>query len=651
MAVISMEKISLCVHRSVATDVLRAVQKLGVIEFVEVTEKNSLLTKREKTSFEFDYVSNRLDFAVTFLSKFEKKSALNTLKTMVETDKIRTTDIKFYEIANSFYYNEIIEATQDIEEKLNNAQIRIKSLNEEKKILLPWISFESKLSQPLETKNTTSLFISGKTENLSSLRTCLDEKKIAYHETIASPTHIFIIFFKEHKEEVEKTLRDLSIETHILPKRRGSPKKELERIFRAIKKEEEKIIRRTKRAEELTKNLPQLKIVSDYIYWKKNKHNLLVDATSTKDVLVFEGWCPEKKILSLEKNISKISNLFTLEKMEPKEGDAPPVEIENNSLVRPFESITRLYGLPGYKDLDPTLFLAGFFFIFFGLCLTDVGYGITLFLITFGVIAFYHVPKDLKKFLYLLMFGGIASIVIGLFFGGYLGFDISSLPTWLQNLQLFDPIKNPIPVFILALSLGTIQIMAGLFLKIISEKKNGNLLNGILDQGPWLFVFIMLIVIALNQTGFISGNPSWFMYGMYIAVASLILTQGRKEKNIFMKAFKGVFSLYDSISFFSDILSYSRLLALGLATSALAFAVNLIAMMAKDIPYVGFGVMVIILVLGHLFNMAINVLGAFIHSARLQFVEFFGKFITASGKTFKPFNREERYVIIENSPQ
>ena len=138
------------------------------------------------------------------------------------------------------------------------------------------------------------------------------------------------------------------------------------------------------------------------------------------------------------------------------------------------------------------------------------------------------------------------------------------------------------------------------------------------------------------------------LYDVYIAVGLLILTQGRREKTIVMKLLKGVLSLYDSVSFFSDILSYSRILALGLATSALAFAINLIATIAKDmIPVVGTAVMVVILIVGHVFNVGINVLGAFIHSARLQFVEFFGKFITASGRPFAPFRQRGRYITIK----
>ncbi|MCK5591630.1 MAG: V-type ATP synthase subunit I, partial [Candidatus Pacebacteria bacterium] len=139
----------------------------------------------------------------------------------------------------------------------------------------------------------------------------------------------------------------------------------------------------------------------------------------------------------------------------------------------------------------------------------------------------------------------------------------------------------------------------------------------------------------------------FYTYFVYIAFASVMICAGRKGKGVIGKVFGGILGLYGSIGFFSDVLSYSRLLALGLATSALAFAVNLIASMVEGIPVIGTILVVIILVGGHAFNLGVNLLGAFIHSSRLQFVEFFGKFISGTGRPYTPFKREERYVVIE----
>jgi V/A-type H+-transporting ATPase subunit I len=250
----------------------------------------------------------------------------------------------------------------------------------------------------------------------------------------------------------------------------------------------------------------------------------------------------------------------------------------------------------------------------------------------------------------LLLFVGFSTVLVGLLFGGYLGFDPALLPAPLQALQLFDPIGNPLPVFYLALGLGVLQVMAGLVIKIYSDYKQGKLLNGVLDQGPWLFMFvlgILYLAVSVEYTTILSTGQ--IINLSYVGIAMIILSSGRKGDTIFQKVQSAAGALYSSIGYFSDILSYSRLLALGLATTALAFAVNLIAeIVSGSVPYLGPILGFIVLLVGHLFTLAVNTLGAFIHSARLQFVEFFGKFIEGTGKEFSPLSRTEKFVTIQD---
>jgi V/A-type H+-transporting ATPase subunit I len=304
--------------------------------------------------------------------------------------------------------------------------------------------------------------------------------------------------------------------------------------------------------------------------------------------------------------------------------------------------------MPGHKDLDPTLFLAGFFFLFFGLSLTDVGYGIFLMAVATMILTLFKVAPVVRTFAKLLLFMGLGSALVGLLFGGYLGIAPESLPSWLRAIQLFDPIGNPLPVFYLALGLGVFQVMVGMFLKIYSDARNGEMMNGILDQGPWLFVFFVAIAYLGVTTGYlyIIATPDQLINLIYVGLVLVVLASGRKGKTILEKVQSAALSLYASIGYFSDILSYSRLLALGLATTALAFAVNLIAEIVSGTPVVGPVLAIVVLVIGHLFTLAVNTLGAFIHSARLQFVEFFGKFIAGTGREFKPLKRTAEHITI-----
>jgi V/A-type H+-transporting ATPase subunit I len=332
--------------------------------------------------------------------------------------------------------------------------------------------------------------------------------------------------------------------------------------------------------------------------------------------------------------------------LEPAAGEEPPVDIVNNAFIQPFEVVTRLYGMPGHRDLDPTLFLAGFFFLFFGLSLTDVGYGIFLMAVATIILTLFKVAPVVRTFAKLLLFMGLGSALVGLLFGGYLGIPPESLPSWLLAIQVFDPIGNPLPVFYLALGLGVFQVMVGMFLKIYSDYRNGELLNGILDQGPWLFVFFTAIAYLGVVTDYISfASTEQLINLIYVGLVMVVVASGRKGNTVLEKVQSAALSLYDSIGYFSDILSYSRLLALGLATTALAFAVNLIAEIVSGTPVVGPVLAIVVLVIGHLFTLAVNTLGAFIHSARLQFVEFFGKFIAETGREFKPLKRSAEHVV------
>ena len=645
MALIEMQKIRLAVHKTSVTDVLRAIQKLGVVHFTEVTDKQPEMVQKEKTAFQFNYASSRLDFAVEFLSKHDKPKG--RLRSMIEGNRVFITGTDIYKTANSFVYNEIIDEVQELEKKINVANVRLKTLGEESEILSLWEKYDTPLNISTETLHTQTLFLTGEEENFKEFEDSLQKKSTLYNiEHIAENRSVFT-FFKENHSIIDPLLREKEIESFELPKRRGTPKEELERISRAKVKEIEKLDEYNAQARKFAENLPQLKVVADYIYWSKQKHNLISRSMKTESVLTFEGWCPKEKISLLHKRMKNKTDLYVLEELKPTEEEIPPVEIKNGSLVKPFESVTRLYGLPGHKDMDPTPFLAGFFFIFFGLCLTDVGYGIILFLLTASVLAFYRVPKNISPLIELLMYGGIASTIIGLFFGGYLGIDITEMPPYLQKIALFDPIKEPLIILGLSLALGVIQILFGLVLKVVSDAKQGNLWQGVLDQGPWILVFISLICFGANKAALLGGAPELYTYFVYIAFASVMICAGRKGKGIIGKVFGGILGLYDSIGFFSDVLSYSRLLALGLATSALAFAINLIASMVEGVPVIGTILVVIVLIGGHAFNLGVNLLGAFIHSSRLQFVEFFGKFISGTGRPYTPFKREERYVVIE----
>ena len=643
MAIVEMQKIRLYLHRDTASDVLRAVQKLGVVQFEEVTLEDAPLNSKEKEAFEFNYASSRLDFAVRFLSRYATPP--KGLRGMIEGNKVRTTGTKLYETVKSFDYNPIIDATQAVEQKRIDARHRIEQLREEEALLAPWTPLELPLTAPRTTEHTRTLFLTTRdTESQHASERALAEAGVPCTLHAVSATHWTLTYHKAFEDQVHSILREQGSDESALPVRRGTPAEELERIHRAIAHLEEELVSAEEAARTLTEHLSNLKVLADYMLWQRTKHDLYTQALTSNHVLVFEGWCPKQALSALDEHIRNKTDTYALEQVEPQKNEVPPVEIENSKIVKPFESITRLYGLPGHTDLDPTPYLAGFFFLFFGLALTDVGYGLILTLGLGYILTHYQVPKNMTPMLWLMFAGGVSTTILGTLFGGYFGVSLEALPQWATQLQQFDPMQNPMPVFYLALILGVIQIVFGLVLHIVRAAKNGALADGLWSKGPWIALFIFGAAWLGSALAIIPGSTAPYSALVYACLGLIVLYAAYRETSWLMKPIKGVLSLYDIVAYFSDILSYSRLLALGLATSALAYAVNLIAGMVVGIPYIGFVLMVIILIIGHLFNLALNILGAFIHSARLQFVEFFGKFVEGSGRPYRPFRREERYV-------
>jgi V/A-type H+-transporting ATPase subunit I len=214
-------------------------------------------------------------------------------------------------------------------------------------------------------------------------------------------------------------------------------------------------------------------------------------------------------------------------------------------------------------------------------------------------------------------------------------------------ITLIDPLKNPLSILVLALALGIIQIFTGIVIKLIRNLRLGYIKDAIFDQVFWLCFLVSLGVSAWLYLRMPAAPMGIYFYGLTIVWAGCIVaTGGRGEKKLWKRVAVGLGSLYGIVDYISDTLSYSRLLALALATTVIGIAVNMIAFQLLAVPYVGVILTCIILVIGHIFNLALSVMGAFVHSLRLQYVEFFKRFYSAGGEVFKPFCIMRKYVTV-----
>ena len=391
-------------------------------------------------------------------------------------------------------------------------------------------------------------------------------------------------------------------------------------------------------------------IVLDEAGERLGKENAEERFAVTRDTFLVEGWIRGRDEGPLAERLGRVSPAIEIRSREPEPGEDVPIEFDNKALVKPCEFVVTMYGRPAYWEWDPTPLIAPFFILFFGLCVGDVIYGAAIALAALFFIN--RLPKGSggRVTLQLLVMGGITSIVVGALTGSWAGMNLATMPAVIQRMMLLDPMADPMAMLNIVFLCGIIHILFGLGIKMAAEFKEGRWLDAILDEIVWMVMIVVLVPLGFKYIfggavpdGVIAVCGRCAPYLLIVAG----LTGGRKNKNPVLKVIGGIPKLYGIVNYFADVLSYARLLALGLATGAIAMAINGVADMASGMAIIGPVAMVLVLLGGHLFNCAINILGAFVHPARLQYLEFFGKFYTGGGKPFAPFRVERRYSAVQ----
>lgn len=394
-------------------------------------------------------------------------------------------------------------------------------------------------------------------------------------------------------------------------------------------------------------NRTKLELLYDYLVGQRDKQQALSNLLRTASAFIIEGWLPERVSEEVEQRFTAQWNCV-LEIREPAPDEDFPVLLENNSLGASVEGITAMYGLPNCREVDPNTVMAPFFIGFFGLMLGDGGYGLIMTLASLFVLWKFDLDESLKRYAKLVMYCGISTMFWGLMFGSWFGIAyFSERPVWL------NPVENPEEMLKWSLLFGVIHIFVGIGMRGVNYVRKGKYLDILWDVVAWYVLFIGFILYVLPYVPSMNlEDPSYYVNlgkkVLLVGAVTLILTQGREKKGVIAKLISGVGSLYDLVGFLSDVLSYSRLFALGLATSVIGAIVNDIATMAGLNNIIKILITTVILIIGHSINFGINALGAYVHSSRLQYIEFFGKFYQSGGKPFKPLKYNTKYVNLKN---
>ncbi len=640
MAIAKMSKIQIIGISSNKDKILNILQNSAKVEIKEITEeKEELIGQKNKELHEVELEYANVDFAIKLLSKYSKKKGLFAEPITLSVEEV-------IDKSKAFKHKEIIDECYEIEEKITKATNQISINQNELENFEAWKNLKINLENLKGSDHISTILATIPTANYNEVKE--DIKKISSLISIdlvkktARHAGITIIFSKELEKEIRNTLGKYKFTEPELPDTKGSLAKYMDKLEEEIKDSKKTLKEEASKLKKLAKNLDDLKINNDYLAWEKERLEQEKKLTNTEHSFVATGWAPKKSLPEIEEELNKTTKQYLINEIELEEGEVPPVIIQNNKFLEPFEAVTNIYGLPQSHEMDPTPFLAAYFIVFFAMCLTDAGYGLLMFAVTALALKFIKMAPGMKKLVKLLMYGGIATFIIGGLFGGWFGLTPDQVPesfTYTTDageklfvFQKINSITDPLTVLILSLGIGFFQILMGTYMKLIHGIKE-NAKDAILDTGPWAFMLTGIGFGILAASGVISSDLGvigkwWVISG----AAILVLTQGRKQKSIIAKAISGILSLYNLIGYLSDVLSYARLLALGLATAIIGLAVNIIADLVLGIPYIGWLLMIIVFVGGHLFNLLINSLGSFIHSGRLQFVEFFGKFMEGGGK-------------------
>lgn len=656
MSIIKIEKANIIFPLDLKEQVLDLLQEKGVVQvdnFDEKTiEKYNANKDKEENEIDCQYLSAEAQFAINFLDQFKEVKKKNIIEKIKDDGILKISKDKYSETIKSFDYKEIIEKCKSLEENINLNQNKISEMTEEKSKYDGWKKLAFDFKNSLETEHTNTILGSIKTTDYDKLIDILAKGdknfELQQVEVINTETKIIFVYLKEKEEYFKKVLNQAEFKETVFSELDGTIKQKIEELEKEIKKHSKEKEKLVADAKTLTKKQDSLKIISDY-YSSQLEHNSTSERILDMNfVSVVCAWIPTKKFDSIKNGLLEISDKINIFNVEPEENDDIPVALKNGNFVESFEGITNIYGLPKAHEVDPTWWLSLSFLIFFGFCLSDAGYGLLLTAASLLAIKILKLPREKQGMMRLMVYCGIFTFIIGAMFGGWFGINIDALPVGfigdtLRRLRLVNPMKDPLTVMYAAFALGFVHILWGITAKLYQSWRDKDYWGAILDSGLWLYFLPMLVYWAIAQS-VMSRNL------MLIGLVLLVLTQGRKSKNILAKFFLGILSLYNIVGYFSDILSYSRLLALGLATGVIATIINQVAiLMGGMIPYVGWLVMILVILLGHVFNLGINILGSYIHSSRLEFVEFFGKFLEGGGRIFEPFRKKFKYISVSSN--
>ena len=634
MAIVSMKKVMLAAPQSERDQILDFLQSEGSVQLIDLKESiedsegvEYFKEVSSATQAEIDY--NRIKFTYGFLKQYStKKKSLLAKKDVI-------TKQEFDGFENDIDWQSTCNQCKDIDESINSnksKKLKVTSLIEQ---YSQWRSLDISDSD-LNRLEKVAYFIG--TIAKKNEPKLYEEVSNAFSDVYIEKLYdgkqdlnLFIVCHKSIKNEFADILKDYGFIKANLDLKL-SPGDQIEALSEEIKALDEEYNELIEKATSLAKNIEDIQRIYDYFTNKLEKENAVTNLIKTQKTFILRGWISADNTEALEGLlIKKFEDVF-IDFDEPLDDDMAPTILKNNAFIQPFEVITSMYSLPRRTEVDPTPVLTPFYLIFFGMMLGDIGYGVILLLATTFALKYMELEGDTRKIVKVLFYTSFPTIIFGWVFGGFFGNALPIKPLWV------NPLEAPMTVLYASIALGLIHLFTGLGVKAYWFIKNGKPMDAVYDVLFWYLLLSGLIWLLLG-----GGTASQIM--AVVGAVGLLVTQGRANESLAGKIFGGIYGLYGITSYIGDLLSYSRLLALGLATGLIGSSFNML------IKLLGGGILAFILgpiifIGGHTFNMLIGLLGTFVHTCRLEYLEFFGKFYEGGGKTFNPLKITTKFIKV-----
>lgn len=482
-------------------------------------------------------------------------------------------------------------------------------------------------------------------ERAPALTPCVEIVSAAREQTC-----FFLLCPRDQLEQAETALRGMGYSKPAvaggLP--RGTPKEEMQRLqgqMEALQRDIAGAEEELRQAAGLRRDIEE---AVDYYAVRAEKYRMIGRLDHSRNTFIAAGYIPAPDVPLLRSQLEE--RFAVVIETEDADPETAPVKLRNNAFNRPAESITEMYALPLASDIDPTPVMSFFYYLFFGMMLSDAGYGLLLVLGSLFLLKKCRPEPAMRRNLTLFLYCGVSTVFWGLMFGSFFGDAIPVISRTFFGHEvalrplLFDPMEQAVGLLVLSLVLGFVQILVGLGAKFYTLWKGEDRLGAVFDAGLWITTLLGIALLA----GGIALLPALTPVGAAVAVVSLlglVLTQGRTKKGP-MKILSGVASLYDITGYVSDLMSYSRLMALGLTTAAMASVFNMLGTLAGG-GIAGLILLLILFPVGHAITFGLNALGAYVHTIRLQYVELFSKFYEGGGRPFRPFAFRSQYIRIK----